>query len=535
MKRKNEIDWLISHDCQKAMCPTVLFHTLNECLVNLLSIYIAAALGSFANSILQMNVDWGIQNMAQILICLIVLVLFMPFVDLLGRLIMLKNSLTHDRKVLNRFLNKKYESVMQYNAGDIQYRIEWDACKLRIYWVELVAKAVMICITSACLLYYSVRINTLYTVIVIAISTVKLVVPFAVQKLEGKYDRETREYSALVRTYETEVTTGSHSLKLNGLSQPLLQQLDKIYQAFFEKTYRRSVRCTIAAQNINAGLDVVCMFLVLFVGVILIADHTISAGDVTSMVGFFTVYQTVFSNIDFVIRNTPVYRNLLERTQVLYSDPEKAEGKKVESVCCIRAENLSFAYKEGLPIFQNVNFEINSGEKVVITGANGTGKSTLVKLLCAFLTGYTGSLTLNGAELSDIDMESWRNQMAYASQEAYLFEGTVAENILAANPCKTEKDVQKLMERLQIDYLSDRKVSIGQDNLSGGEKQKISIARALIKGTSFLILDEPSNHLDVQTFQWLQNFIRTYPKTILYISHDPEMIKLADRKICLEA
>lgn len=110
MKGKNEIHRLISRDCRKAMYPAAIFHTLNDCLVNLLSIYAATVLGSFADSILQMNVDLGVQNIVQLLICLVILVLLMPFVDLLGRLIMLKNSLKHDRKVLRRFLNKNMKA-----------------------------------------------------------------------------------------------------------------------------------------------------------------------------------------------------------------------------------------------------------------------------------------------------------------------------------------------------------------------------------------------------------------------------------------
>lgn len=535
MKGKNEIHRLISRDCRKAMYPAAIFHTLNDCLVNLLSIYAATVLGSFADSILQMNVDLGVQNIVQLLICLVILVLLMPFVDLLGRLIMLKNSLKHDRKVLRRFLNKKYESIICYDAGDIQYRIEWDVCRLRIYWVELVTKIVMIPIICIYLLYQSLQISWIYTLVVIAISAVKLIVPFSVRKLESRYDKAEREYQTAVRASETEFTRNPVAVKLHGLTNPLIQKLDDIYRKYFASTYVHQTRCKTAASNITAGLDVFCMLAILFAGAVMAAAGLISAGEIAAMMGFFAVYQTVLGNLDFIIRNKPVYENLVERNRLLYCDPEEESGRQTGEISAVQAANLSFSYEEGSSVFENLAFTINAGEKVVIAGQNGSGKSTLTKLLCGLYTGYRGSLRVNGTELSELSMESLRKQVAYAAQDPFLFEGSVRENIRLGNLNASDTETDAVIDRLGIRALAGKNISAGQKELSGGEKQKISIARALLKNTSFLILDEPSNNLDQQTIEWLRNFIASYPKTILYISHEKQMIEIADKKIVLQA
>ena len=516
------------------MYPAAIFHTLNDCLVNLLSIYAATVLGSFADSILQMDVHLGVQNIVQLLICLFILVLLMPFVDLLGRLIMLKNSLKHDRKVLRRFLNKKYESIICYDAGDIQYRIEWDVCRLRIYWVELVTKIVMIPIICIYLLYQSIQISWLYTLVVIAISAVKLIVPLSVRKLESRYDKAEREYQTTVRAKETEFTRNPAAVKLHGLTNPLIQKLDDLYQDYFASTYVHQTRCKTAASNITAGLDVFCMLAILFSGAVMAAAGLISAGEIAAMMGFFAVYQTVLSNLDFIIRNKPVYENLVERNRLLYCDPEEESGRQIGEISVVQAASLSFSYEEGSSVFENLDFTIKAGEKVVIAGQNGSGKSTLTKLLCGLYTGYGGSLQVNGTELSELSMESLRKQVAYAAQDPFLFEGSVRENIRLGNLNASDAEVDAVIDRLGIRTLAGKSISAGQKELSGGEKQKISIARALLKNTSFLILDEPSNNLDQQTIEWLRNFIVCYPKTILFISHDQEIIRLADRKICLE-
>ena len=192
-------------------------------------------------------------------------------------------------------------------------------------------------------------------------------------------------------------------------------------------------------------------------------------------------------------------------------------------------------YEESGSVFENLSFTVKSGEKVVIVGKNGSGKSTLTKLLCGLFTNYHGSLKVNGTELSEFSMDSFRKQIAYAAQDPFLFEGSVRENIHLGNLNASDAETDELVDRLGIRELSEKKISAGQKELSGGEKQKISIARALLKNTSLLILDEPSNNLDQQTIEWLQNLIVYYPKTILYISHDQKMIELADQKICLES
>ena len=98
---------------------------------------------------------------------------------------------------------------------------------------------------------------------------------------------------------------------------------------------------------------------------------------------------------------------------------------------------------------------------------------------------------------------------------------------------ETFLDTDDILKQLGLDHLADHTVSLSQTELSGGEKQKISIARALLKKTPILLLDEPSNHLDADAVEWLADWLRSSPQTILYISHDPTLVGLADQKIQL--
>ena len=169
---------------------------------------------------------------------------------------------------------------------------------------------------------------------------------------------------------------------------------------------------------------------------------------------------------------------------------------------------------------------------MAIVGENGSGKTTLVKILSGLIMKKGGSLRVNDVDVEHLSIESRRSHIAYAEQNPYLFKGTVRENIRLGNLSATDIEIDALANRLGIFSLCERDV-IGGEELSGGEKQKISIARALLKDTEVILLDEPSNHLDEETKNWLMQFIKNSTKTIVYISHDNELTSCADQTICL--
>lgn len=216
---------------------------------------------------------------------------------------------------------------------------------------------------------------------------------------------------------------------------------------------------------------------------------------------------------------------------MLYRGAEDLSGKDAGAVTEIRAEGLSFSYGDKKAI-DGLCFSIRQGDKAAICGRNGSGKSTLVKILGGALREYQGSIRLGGEELGNLP-ESWRRQLAFVEQDPYLFGGTIRQNVHLGNPAADSQQVETVMAELGIGYLADREVSLIGDTLSGGERQRVSLARALLKDTPFLIFDEPSNNLDEKTVEWLRGYIAKSSKTILYISHDPDLIKVADKKITL--
>jgi len=335
-----------------------------------------------------------------------------------------------------------------------------------------------------------------------------------------------------VRSQEMEMTAQPHMIKLFGMSEAMIKKLNRMYQVFYQEVLQKSVACKTIANQIQAFMNTFCLLVILFIGAIMVSKGSLTAGAVAAMMGYFTVYNTIMEDIGFIIRNYRIVGINVERLKLLYEEPEETSGVSVEKFTGITGEKVAFAYEERT-VFQDVRFRIVKGDKVAVCGTNGSGKSTLLKLITRLSKGYKGSLKVSGKELRNMAPEKWWEMFAYVTQDPYLFQGTVQEDVWLGKQKASEDEVKRVLEKTGIGYLADRRISADQNELSGGEKQKISIARAILKDTPLLFLDEPGNHLDVETLEWLKKFISESNKTIIYVSHDEELSALADKRIYL--
>ena len=154
-----------------------------------------------------------------------------------------------------------------------------------------------------------------------------------------------------------------------------------------------------------------------------------------------------------------------------------------------------------------------------ICGTNGSGKSTLVSILTGLRKSYTGSLFVNGVELKDINQKEYRKYISYAPQEPFLFNGTVRENVRLGDLTAQKEKVDQIMKLFGIDKYADKEVSENGTNLSGGEKQRVSLARAVLKDAPILLLDEPDNHLDTEIQESLREILKGEQRIVFFISH----------------
>ena len=206
----------------------------------------------------------------------------------------------------------------------------------------------------------------------------------------------------------------------------------------------------------------------------------------------------------------------------------------------ISFENVRFGYEDE-EVLHGVNLEMKQGMTTALVGESGSGKSTLAKLLVHYYDLDGGAIRIGGQDITDMSLETLNNLVAYVSQEQFLFNTTLYENILIGNPDATREQVLEAARRAQCDEFLERlpqgietKAGDGGKQLSGGERQRISLARAILKDAPIIVLDEATAFMDPENEEKLNAAIDEIvkDKTVLVIAHRLSTVKNAD-KICV--
>lgn len=227
------------------------------------------------------------------------------------------------------------------------------------------------------------------------------------------------------------------------------------------------------------------------------------------------------------------------RAPVPHGAGETAEPNSAWSV---EVSGLSFAYDSGPLILDDVSFSIAAGEKVALVGPSGGGKSTVVALLQRFVEPDAGTIRLAGVDVATVEPQWSRDQVAVVAQRTFLFTGSLRDNLVLAKPGATDDELYAALASANLaddvrSWPDQLNTSVGERglSLSGGQAQRLAIARAVLKDSPVLILDEPTAHVDLASeraiLDALANLMRE--RTVLTISHRPHTIRTADRVLLL--
>jgi ATP-binding cassette subfamily B protein len=222
---------------------------------------------------------------------------------------------------------------------------------------------------------------------------------------------------------------------------------------------------------------------------------------------------------------------------------ENGTNKIVNFKDKIQISNLYFEYVENFPVLNDISINIKKGETSAIVGSTGSGKSTLIKLLLRLYDSTSGEIIFDNDDIKDLEINSLRNKIGLVSQDIFLFEGTVFENIAYGNLNASDEEVWEAARLSESDKFikllpKKEKTIVGErgQKLSGGQRQRISIARAILKNPEILILDEATSAVDNETEAAIQRSINTLKKgrTVIAIAHRLSTIRNAEIIYVLE-
>ncbi|WP_255258078.1 ABC transporter ATP-binding protein [Bacillus sp. AFS018417] len=357
----------------------------------------------------------------------------------------------------------------------------------------------------------------------------------------NKYSKEMFETNAKTNNKIHSTFEGIVTLKQLNQEKNVNKSISKEVFSLAEKTVYQSKTISKSSQLLNVTILIIQT---LIIGTIayLITQGRLQVGDYVSLTQYVgMVYAPITMFQGFKITIQPALAAMSRLNSLIGKTVPDNKGIKVNKIESISLENVSFKYETAhKEILKNVNLDLNTGEKLALIGSNGSGKTTIVKLLLGFYQTYLGNIFINGTELKKINIKDLRDRIGIIPQNIYLFEDTIANNIKIGNTMIKESEFRQKIDLLKTNgILTDldlnKKIIENGKNLSKGQIQQIAFARAFMKEFDVLIFDEAISNMDQKARQAFKKILSKEfsNKICIFISHDNELSSFINKEFVL--
>lgn len=449
-------------------------------------------------------------------------------------------------KVFSSLRRLAFVKLQDKQAGQLVSLVTNDIELLEVFYAHTIAPIMIAFFTSAILLLVFGHLSGWFVVVALAAYlTVGVILPIITTKLAREDGRRYRELVGEMNDFFLDSVRGMKEIQLFGYAK---QRLDEIQQrsqkidTAFERIKDQEAKVRVYTEVAVSAFNII----MLFTGLILLSLDKIDFS--AFLIGVILLMSSYGPVIALSNLSSNLLQTLASGERVLSLLAEEPELKDVESavdlkdVSCIDVENVSFAYGEE-QILSDVSLSVKKGEILGIHGRSGSGKSTLLKLLMRFYDPKSGSIKINGETLPNINTRSLRDNMAYITQQTYIFNETIEENIRLARRDATLEEIMDAAKKASIhDFIlslpegyQTKMTELG-GNLSDGEKQRIGIARAFLHNAPIILLDEPTSNLDsLNEAMILKSLLNVKAeKLIILVSHRQSTMAICDQVIGIE-
>ena len=449
-------------------------------------------------------------------------------------------------KVFSSLRRLAFVKLQDKQAGQLVSLVTNDIELLEVFYAHTIAPIMIAFFTSAILLLVFGHLSGWFVVMALAAYlTVGVILPIITTKLAREDGRRYRELVGEMNDFFLDSVRGMKEIQLFGYAK---QRLDEIQQrsqkidTAFERIKDQEAKVRVYTEVAVSAFNII----MLFTGLILFSLDKIDFS--AFLIGVILLMSSYGPVIALSNLSSNLLQTLASGERVLSLLAEEPELKDVESavdlkeVSRIDVENVSFAYCEE-QILSDVSLSVKKGEILGIHGRSGSGKSTLLKLLMRFYDPKSGSIKINGESLPNINTRSLRGNMAYITQQTYIFNETIEENIRLARRDATLEEIMEAAKKASIhDFIlslpegyQTKMTELG-GNLSDGEKQRIGIARAFLHNAPIILLDEPTSNLDsLNEAMILKSLLNVKAeKLIILVSHRQSTMAICDQVIGIE-
>lgn len=423
--------------------------------------------------------------------------------------------------------------LSRMNSGDVMTRIDHDSEQ----FIHVVQRNLFHFINSAIMcagiIWVVAQINGIIAVLLLIAAILPIVITKLCGKVIEKYTKESRQISGEWNGRIYEILKGFREIKLlNAFSWADEKVIKPLKQLLRLENQSRNVGFAF-----GKGIDFINLlsnFLIYGFSVHLIIKGKLTVGLFLALIQYVSLLHRKFNWmmriwLDWYNRKVSIDRVV----DILELEPEACGTNVVQEIRTLEFRDVDFEYEEGCPALRNFNLRITAGKRIGIVGHSGNGKTTITSLLLGFYQVKKGVILINDIPIADIDQIQLRKKIGIVSQDVIIFEDTIRYNLNLGNDYSDDEiyDALKSVELLDaVNALPNRidtVISPVSHNLSGGQKQRLMIARMLLRKPSFIILDEATSSLDVETEKVITQMLneKMLNATLIVISHRFETIR----------
>lgn len=534
--------WFYIKECRGNLIGYVLVSVVEAILSTIIPLVSAKIILSLTNVVIEQL----ILSALVILIIEIILYLMMYFKGNLYHKIYQKTLVNLQVAVAKETLKLEIKEIDKANSGMFIDRLNKDTQDISgmfmeyAYWISYVLSNVGVLVAIFILNKYLFAYAVIVSITIFLINKKRLSKQYEIQKnLKKIQEKKTGLTSELVR--------GIRDIKVLNASETILNETtNKILESSKEEIRMLNVKRIY--QYIENNLRTISEFLFIVIGCVLYSNNLLTIPTFVIIYNYqpkirnllIGIVQILEYNKKFVVSSNRIYEVIEDDT----FEKEKFGNLKVKKLYGnIKFNNVEFGYDEKNKIINKMNFEINPNEKVAFVGKSGAGKTTIFSLITKLYSTNKGEILLDDYNISELDCDSLRNNMSIITQNPYIFNFSIKNNLLLAKEDASMKEIREACKMACIDEfimsLPDKYETVLGENgiiLSGGQKQRLAIARALLMKTEIILFDEATSALDNETQSEIQNAINNLKGeyTILIVAHRLSTIIDCDRIFVVE-
>ena len=445
-------------------------------------------------------------------------------------------------KIFNKLRKLAPAKIDNKNKGNLVAMITSDVEILEVFYAHTVSPVfIAITVSLTIFLFVGLFINWyLAAVAICAYVVIGIVFPPIASKAMASSGVNYKKKFASFSSYFLDSIRGTKEIVVHNAVEDRKKNVDEQSEGLLS-SLKIMKRATARITGSTELLVTIFLIITTVVGIVLAKNGTITAGKmIIGIVAIFGSFGPVIaiaalpSSLTLTFAAGDRLLNLLAEKPIV----EDVTNKQNIEYKDVKVENVTFGYEENVEVLKDISMHAGKGEIVGIVGASGCGKSTLLKLLLRFYPFNKGDISYNDISINDINTQSLLSNVTMISQTTYLFDESIKENLRIAKADATEEEMKEACKVASIDdFISDlpqgydTQVASAGNNLSAGEKQRVGLARAFLRGSELILLDEPTSNLDsINEGIILKSLLSMKGKrSIILVSHRKSTMAIADR------